>query len=315
MRRVVKEDLSEATTADVAAQVTCARALERMLGEENVDFVGEETILGGVGGTREDVRALERDVLRACAVVEEIDAEDARAALREQRAPKSPRGKEYWVCDPLDGTKAFVATDDPEKQFVFGLALVDALGAKVAVMIAPKWDSGRGVEVVAVRGRGCFSRSLDDDENDGDKSLGLKRFKRCSVAQPDCVDEARVIISTHEAFEALPLGRAGVAPTNVAKLCCGSLCKYLAVCVGDADIFIQHAKKGDPFVNSWDHAAGVLCAIESGATVSDTEGHPLAFAGSDGDRRKLRPGGGGVIVSSNSIHAEVVRAYTRGLLA
>lgn len=286
----VKSDSSVATTADLAAQIVCRKMLESTT---PYGFVGEETHVEAL----EDAGTLEA-VLEACGAVMDINASDAVEALRDGVEDS----REYWVCDPLDGTKAFVS-DDETKQFVFGLALVDDAGPRVAVMMAPNWYDGSGIELFAVRGHGCFSRAFGDDA-----------FRAsCASPRPERLNDARVVVSAHEDFERLPLGRAGVKPAGVSKLCCGSLCKYIAVCVGDADVFIQHPKKDDPFVNSWDHAAGVLCAREAGAVVTDTNGEHLSVTGADGDRRLMLPGGGGVIVASKAIHGDVVRAYALGL--
>jgi 3'(2'), 5'-bisphosphate nucleotidase len=286
----VKSDSSVATTADLAAQIVCRKMLESTT---PYGFVGEETHVEAL----EDAGTLEA-VLEACGAVMDINASDAVEALRDGVEDS----REYWVCDPLDGTKAFVS-DEKTKQFVFGLALVEDAGPRVAVMMAPNWYNGGGIELFAVRGHGCFSRAFGEDA-----------FRvSCASPRPERLTDARVVVSAHEDFERLPLGRAGVKPAAVSKLCCGSLCKYIAVCVGDADVFIQHPKKDDLFVNSWDHAAGVLCAREAGAVVTDTNGERLSVTGPDGDRRLMLPGGGGVIVASKAIHEDVVRAYALGL--
>jgi len=290
----VKSDSSVATTADLAAQIVCRRVLDGFAATTTTGFVGEETQVEAL----EDARTLEA-VLEACGAVIEIDANDAVEALR-VTVDDSRECGEYWVCDPLDGTKAFVS-DDETKQFVFGLALVDNAGPRVAVMMAPNWCGGDGIELFAVRGQGCFARAFGDNA-----------FRTLCSSAPESLNDARVVVSAHEDFEHLPLGRAGVKPAGVSKLCCGSLCKYIAVCVGDADIFVQHPKKDDPYVNSWDHAAGVLCAREAGAVVTDTNGEQLSLTGQDGDRRLMLPGGGGVIVASKVIHQDVVRAYALG---
>jgi 3'-phosphoadenosine 5'-phosphosulfate (PAPS) 3'-phosphatase len=289
-----KRDSTIATVADVAAQVACARALR---GGEGEDFVGEETTRA-LDGDADVVTA----ILTACGAG--VDETEARERLRETSGGIG----RYWVCDPLDGTKAFAASDDDDadKQYVLGLALMSDVGTpEIAVMIAPKWPGG-GLEVVAARGRGCFARSRDDETS---------AFRRVSCAQPKALSDANVVISAHESFESLPLGRAGVSPARVRRLCCGSLCKYVDVVAGSSSIFIQHAKEGgdDACVNSWDHAAGVLCAEEAGCVVTDLHGRSLGFLGRDGDRRRFSPGGGGVICAAKSVHENVVRAFREGI--
>ena len=290
-----KRDATVATTADVAAQVACARRLRERDATSTTMFVGEETM-----AAVEDASVM-RDVVRACAVaIGEVSAEEVRSALA-SRAPAA--GAPYFVCDPLDGTKAFVSGDESTQQFVFGLARVTpGVGLDAAVMIAPKWPGG-GVELVAKKGAGCFARRLDEDG-----------FRRLETPQPTSLDDdLSVVISAHETFEDLPLGKFGVRPTRVTRLCCGSLAKYVKVALGEAHVFVQHPKEnGDAFVNSWDHGAGVLCCEEAGARVTDAFGEALRFEESE-DKRRFAPGGGGVICAARSVHDDVVRAYTRGL--
>lgn len=291
-----KRDATVATTADVAAQVACARRLRERDATSTTTFVGEET-----QAAVEDASVM-RDVVCACAVtaIGEVTVEDVRSALA-SRAP--PAGAPYFVCDPLDGTKAFVSGDESAHQFVFGLARVTpGVGLDAAVMIAPKWPGG-GVELVAKKGAGCFARRLDDDG-----------FRRLETPQPTSLnDDLSVVISAHETFEDLPLGKFGVRPTRVTRLCCGSLAKYVKVALGEAHVFVQHPKEnGDAFVNSWDHGAGVLCCEEAGARVTDALGEALRFEESE-DKRRFAPGGGGVICAARSVHDDVVRAYARGL--
>jgi 3'-phosphoadenosine 5'-phosphosulfate (PAPS) 3'-phosphatase len=157
--------------------------------------------------------------------------------------------------------------------------------------------------LVAKKGAGCFARKLEEDA-----------FRRLEMPQPTSLsDELSVVISAHETFEDLPLGKSGVRPTRVSRLCCGSLAKYVKVALGEAHVFIQHPKaNGDAFVNSWDHGAGVLICEETGARVTDALGEALRFEESE-DKRRFAPGGGGVICAARSIHDDVVRAYARGL--
>jgi hypothetical protein len=51
------------------------------------------------------------------------------------------------------------------------------------------------------------------------------------------------------------------------ELCCGSLVKYYAIASGQAAGFLQLSPKASGYVNSWDHAPGMLCVEESGGGV------------------------------------------------
>ena len=154
------------TVADVAAQVACARALR---GGEGEDFVGEETTRA-LDGDADVVTA----ILTACGAG--VDETEARERLRETSGGIG----RYWVCDPLDGTKAFAASDDDaDKQYVLGLALMSDVGTpEIAVMIAPKWPGG-GLEVVAARGRGGVSLARATTRRARFGAFRARSRKRC----------------------------------------------------------------------------------------------------------------------------------------
>lgn len=81
--------------------MVCARVLR---GGEGEDFVGEETtwVLDG------DVDVV-MVILMVCGVG--VDEMEVREWLREMLGGIGW----YWVCDFLDGTKAFAASDDADK--------------------------------------------------------------------------------------------------------------------------------------------------------------------------------------------------------
>jgi len=54
----------------------------------------------------------------------------------------------------------------------------------------------------------------------------------------------------------------------------------------------------------WDHVSGVICVTESGGTVTDFAGAPLAFERA----ATFRPGGMGVVVSNGNFHEDLVQA-------
>ena len=174
-----KRDATVATTADVAAQAACARRLRERAATATTTFVGEETLRAV-----EDARVM-KDVVDACAgTIGEISVEEVRSALT-SRAPSAAR---RTVCDPLDGTKAFVSENEAE-QFVFGLARVTpGVGLDRAVMIAPRvagrWggvggEKGRGMFRAETRG-GCVSPT-----GDAAADVVKRRAERCDFCTRD----------------------------------------------------------------------------------------------------------------------------------
>ncbi|GJP47119.1 hypothetical protein CLOM_g6352 [Closterium sp. NIES-68] len=157
-----------------------------------------------------------------------------------------------------------------------------------------------------------------------------------------------VCISDHEVWPSLPLakGLEAAAPhasqITVLPLCCGSLCKYAAVALGHAAVFIQHPLPGSPQLKVWDHAAGVLCVTEAGGQVTDFAGQLLAMGGvagteeqedlleaasehsgsshrssssssSHGSLAHFEPHGGGVVATNGVLHSQVLHHLSIGL--
>ncbi|CAI5959255.1 unnamed protein product, partial [Closterium sp. NIES-64] len=117
-----------------------------------------------------------------------------------------------------------------------------------------------------------------------------------------------------------------------------SLCKYAAVALGYAAVFIQHPLPGSPHLKVWDHAAGVLCVTEAGGQVTDFAGQPLELGGevgqadqeaaraatthapdqgcndgSNGSLTYFSPHGGGVVATNGVLHAQVLHHLALGL--
>ena len=57
-----------------------------------------------------------------------------------------------------------------------------------------------------------------------------------------------------------------------------SQCKYSVVARGQADAYLRLPTRGDYVENIWDHAAGMLIAVEAGAVVTDIDNKPLDFS-------------------------------------
>ena len=174
-----------------------------------------------------------------------------------------------------------------------GLAMVNNGGeVVVGVMGLPNW-SGEGLVLSAIRGEGTWRHSP--------RQPGQAR----AAVRVDSAGEwesARVCISDHEEWACLPLARGleeGCERVKVLPICCGSLCKYAAVAMGEASVFVQHPIS-IANLKVWDHAAGVICVEEAGGKVTDFNGERLSLGSG---QRTFAPGGGGVVVSNGSLHA------------
>ena len=332
---LIGEEDDAVCIADAATSDAVAEAVERH---------------GGDGATA--VEALAR---RVCVDDESLDAldmrRDAAESTRRRRnrrggtssvgsAPARPR---YFVLDPIDGTKAFIrGVDDPARpQCAVGLARVDpATGSRpdLGVLGLPFWrgpplgpGDGVGVVVASSAGEGCWYKPLFG----GEPGQSGWRRARVSNVSADASADWTVVTSEGERLENLPIGVAlasetfggGVPGSNPAadetprevRVGCGSLCKYAAVALDVAQVFVQHppldyALKGKRCM-VWDHAAGIICAVEAGATVTDLRGGAVRLGDGEREVRAFEPGGGGILVAAAGIHARCLELYTRGASA
>ena len=64
----------------------------------------------------------------------------------------------------------------------------------------------------------------------------------------------------------------------------------------------------------WDHAAGIVCAVEAGAAVTDLLGGAVRLDDGEREVRAFEPGGG-ILVAAAGIHARCLELYTWGASA
>ena len=181
-------------------------------------------------------------------------------------------------------------------------------------------NEGIGIVVAASAGKGCWYKPLFS----GDGDAG---WRRTNVTQVSNVQDAIVVVSEHENLAELPIGLAlssrkfggeSQSPDSF-RMGCGSLCKYAAVALNVAQVFVQHppvdyALKGKRS-HVWDHAAGMACCVEAGAAVTDLNGGAVKLGDGEYEVRAFEPGGGGILVAASGIHARCLELYTRGTSA
>ena len=304
-----KEDGTPVTAADFAIQTL----MENVLGVDGEEVVGEERC--PVEGDESFDRVKE--------LVEKFTPR-GRMVLPERRFGP---GRNYFVLDPIDGTKAFAAKPTIRsrayaftEQYCIGLSYHDGENGEVlaACVAAPRWERGSGVLLCAVKGKGCFSKEL---------FTPASRWKRCCLMSHLCT--IRVAVSEADAGKATTLNSGWKVPkSNLDEIPygSGSLIKYVAIAVNACDAFV-HYKPWTFSMNVWDHAAGVLCCEEAGAIVSDGFGNRLSLkrkpkkAGGDFEerddvdpRRVFSPQGKAVVVANEeSLHKEILRAHNSGV--
>jgi 3'(2'), 5'-bisphosphate nucleotidase len=182
-------------------------------------------------------------------------------ALSEERLhlAKPPYGGSFFLIDPLDGTKEFVAG---RNEYTVNLALVTngvpVLGIVGAPALGLLWRGlvGRGAERVTVTGDACPG-ATEPIHTRPVPALGEPWTVAVSRSHGD---------SRTEAFIA---SRPGAVRQML-----GSAVKFGRVAEGGADIYPRLAPTCE-----WDVAAGHAVVVAAGGKVTDSAGNALRFGG------------------------------------
>lgn len=288
-----KKDKSPVTVADFASQALICRTLQSAFPDDPV--IGEE---GAAELREESGAAFLNRIVEECAKVgvtgssEEICDWIDRGGLQEYR----PR---FWTLDPIDGTKGFLR----KEQYAISLALivdgeivVGILGCPNMPVDATKPDSDRGLLAWAVKGHGAFVQPLDQPESEAQKTC---------VTSTDSSSEARFCESVESGHSSHDWSGQIASQLNISRepFRIDSQCKYLAVAMGDADIYLRLPTRKGYQEKIWDHAGGVLVVEEAGGQVTDIHGHPPEF-----NHGATLAKNEGMVVTNGRFHADVVAA-------
>ncbi|MBM4110802.1 MAG: hypothetical protein FJ254_05515 [Phycisphaerae bacterium] len=284
----IKSDGSPVTAGDVAAQAAAAIVLRRELGLAGV--VGEESPTSLEGPDAEAMRAVaSAAVTRA---VGGFDGDPLEALA--WKAPADARAG-FWTLDPIDGTKGYRSS----RHYAVCLAHVDAQGVSHGVLGLPtlvgEFDLSKigeppGVLIAATRGGGSWV-------HDPATLAPLRRVQRGPM------HGALRLLNSVE-----PGGRTARAEAVVESLgrpwetiAVDSQLKYALIALGIGDCIVRVPGSVPRAEHGWDHAAGVLIAVEAGAVASDADGRALDFTlGQDLTANE------GIIVCDPSVHRALV---------
>ncbi|MCG6926617.1 MAG: 3'(2'),5'-bisphosphate nucleotidase CysQ [Acidobacteria bacterium] len=162
-------------------------------------------------------------------------------------------GSVYWLVDPLDGTKEFIAG---RPEYTVNVALVEKGVPILGVIQVPV----NGRLYLGARGHGA--RLVDGE--------GEAPLTPASVDRPLTAVVSRSHLNARtEEF----LGQLGITETTP----CGSSLKICAVAEGVADVYPRFGP-----TCLWDTAAGAAIATAAGCSVVDLEGQPLRYDPANG---------------------------------
>jgi 3'(2'), 5'-bisphosphate nucleotidase len=157
----------------------------------------------------------------------------------------------FWLVDPLDGTREFLAGNG---EYTVNVALIEDGEPVLGVVHAP----ALGVTYCAARGQGATRTDAQ-----GTRPIAVRR------------DGPLVVVASrsHHGVELAPFLAALPPHTTISA---GSSLKLGLVAEGTAQLYPRFGT-----TCWWDIAAGHAVAQEAGAAVVDFAGVPLRYAGSD----------------------------------
>ncbi len=286
---LAKKDRSPVTVADFGAQALVSHRLAVALDDP---LVGEE-----------DAAALRADPAMAEKVVSSVQARESSLsaaavldAIDRGTHAGGPSGR-FWTLDPIDGTRGFLRM----AQYAVALALIEDGQVQLGVLGCPAldWNGQKGCIFAAVRGQGAFVRGIDDDAEtpvhvtDITEAAQARFCESVEKAHSKHSDSARIA-------ELLGITQ---PPYRI-----DSQCKYAAVALGDASIYLRLPTRKDYVERIWDHAAGVAVVTEAGGRVTDIRGNALDFSQGRGLERNK-----GVITTNGHLHDATLSAVGRVL--
>lgn len=200
-----------------------------------------------------ETEALIHAALREAAGDIPVVAEEAVAA-----GNVPPVGSRFFLVDPLDGTREFVAGRD---EFTVNIALIEAGRPVLGVVLGPVAGA-----LYCVGGGG---EALVADAGDLAGPADQLAFQRISTRVPDLSGLVAVVSRSHltpqtEAY----LGGLSIAERRAV----GSSIKFCAIAEGAADIYPRFGP-----TNEWDTAAGHAVLSAAGGSVCEPDGQPLMY--------------------------------------
>lgn len=163
----------------------------------------------------------------------------------------------FWLVDPLDGTREFVARNG---EFTVNIALVHEGRPVLGVVLLPV--SGRLFS--AVMGKGAWEQGVD--------AHAARRALQARAVPPEglCVAGSRSH-GDETALQAFLQTQAG-GHRVASRITAGSSLKFGLLAAGEADIYPRFGRTME-----WDTAAGDAVLTAAGGSVCTLDGEPLRY--------------------------------------
>ncbi|HEX4111062.1 MAG TPA: 3'(2'),5'-bisphosphate nucleotidase CysQ [Stellaceae bacterium] len=184
---------------------------------------------------------LEREAPDIAAIAEERETADASGA-----APAR-----FWVIDPLDGTKEFVARNG---EFTVNIGLIEGGAPVLGVIYAPSLDL-----LYAASGPGTAKRRKPD----GTFEL---------IAARPVPKEGAVIVHSRSHINSPRIAEFAATLPGSTRIVSGSAIKFCKLAAGEADIYPRFGPTME-----WDTGAGQAILEAAGGSIVNLDGARLAY--------------------------------------
>tara|TARA_B100000427_G_scaffold329466_1_gene345777 strand:+ start:1328 stop:2116 length:789 start_codon:yes stop_codon:yes gene_type:complete len=180
-----------------------------------------------------------------------------------QKEEKGILGRNFFLIDPLDGTKEFIKKND---EFTVNIALVENNKSKLGIIYAPAKE------------RLFFNidkdKSYEIKTNILEEEINLNTSKKISVSK-NKTDLTAVISRSHDN----EMTRNFLKNYNIKNtIICGSSLKFCLIASGEADIYPRLGP-----TKEWDIAAGHAILEASGGKVITLDDKELIYGNKDQD--------------------------------
>ncbi|MDX2164853.1 MAG: 3'(2'),5'-bisphosphate nucleotidase CysQ [Gammaproteobacteria bacterium] len=171
----------------------------------------------------------------------------------ESETPVSVTTNQFWLIDPLDGTREFIAkTDD----FSINVALIENNVAVLGIIYVPVFDAFYFAE----KNNGAFKQQ-------GDELPEKIHTRKINTDKP-------VVIASRRHANNEKLQNFFENIKDYERISRGSAIKFCLIAEGKADLYPRF---GETFF--WDTAAGQCIVEEAGGAVIDVKGNALRYNG------------------------------------
>ncbi|MGO8914340.1 MAG: 3'(2'),5'-bisphosphate nucleotidase CysQ [Stellaceae bacterium] len=156
----------------------------------------------------------------------------------------------FWLVDPLDGTKEFIAGNG---EFTVNIALIERARPVLGIVLAPAQD----VAYWAVDGRAFRQRGIAAVE---------------PIAARSVPEEAAIVLHSRSHADATNLDAYIAALPRAERRVAGSSIKFCLLAGGEADLYPRFGRTME-----WDTAAGQAVLEAAGGSVTTLDGTRLGY--------------------------------------